>query len=175
MSDFWHILFIFLHLLGVAVFLGPQVFLAFAWVPASRGIEDMPTRIKTMRTVTRRFAWIGGAALVVIVIAGSYLIANWREYWGLDNEVDFTDYRGGIVFIVKMTLFVVMLAVVALHTFIIGPRLIDAMERQAAADATVARLRRQSMTLSIAGLVLTLAIVLLGTMLATIGWSGRLA
>ena len=33
-ENFLHIFFIWLHILGVALFVGPQFFLAFAWVPA---------------------------------------------------------------------------------------------------------------------------------------------
>ena len=60
MDNTLHIIAVWTHILGIALFVGPQFFLAFAWVPASRGISDLPTRTRAMRTITRRFAWIGG-------------------------------------------------------------------------------------------------------------------
>lgn len=174
MDNTLHIIAIWTHVFGIALFVGPQFFLAFAWVPASRGIADMPTRVQAMRTVTRRFGYIAGIGLVLIVGAGSYLIADWRDYWGVGDEVAFTELRFGVIFIIKMNVFLVMLALVALHTFAIGPRLVDALDDEArgAGDAVRTRqLRTWSMVLSIAALVLTLAIMALGSTLSTGSYS----
>jgi uncharacterized membrane protein len=59
-DNFWHIFFIWMHILGVALLVGPQFFLALAWIPASREITDLRARVKAMRTITRRFGYIGG-------------------------------------------------------------------------------------------------------------------
>ena len=99
-ENFLHIFFIWLHILGVALFVGPQFFLAFAWVPASRTIDDMTTRIKAMRTITRRFGYVGGVGLALIVIAGSYLVGTWRSFYSQPDDVGFMDLRFGVVFIV---------------------------------------------------------------------------
>lgn len=175
MDNFLHIFFIWMHILGVALLVGPQFFLAYAWIPASRGIEDMPTRIKAMRTITRRFGYIGGAGLVLIVIAGSYLISDWRDYYGVPEDAGFTDLRFGVVFIIKMTLLLVMLAALAVHILILGPRQMDRMEAQAMGQdvsaADVKKARIQSMIFSILGLALALAIMVLGVMLNDVSWS----
>ena len=175
MDNFLHIFFIWMHILGVALLVGPQFFLAFAWVPASRGIEDMPTRIKAMRTITRRFGYIGGAGLVLIVIAGTYLISTWRDYYGVSGDTGFTDVRFGVVFIIKMTLLLVMLAALAIHIFILGPRQMDRMEAQArgehVSEDEIRKARMQSMFFSIAGLVLVLVIMVMGVMLNSVAWS----
>lgn len=175
MEQALHITFIFVHVLGVALFVGPQFFLAFAWVPASRGIEDLPTRVRAMRTITRRFLYLGGTGLVMAVVAGTYLISTWRDYHGIPEDESFTALRFGVVFIVKMTLFVVMLAAVGLHTFVVGPRLVDALDAQAGGedvpDRVLRRLRMRSMALSITGLVLVLAMMVMGVMLNTAQWS----
>lgn len=175
MEEALHIAAIWTHILGIALFVGPQFFLAFAWVPASRQIEDMPTRLRAMRTITRRFGYIGGVGLALILIAGTYLIATWRSYYTVDPNESFNDIRFGLVFSIKMTVLLVMLVVVGIHTFKIGPKLVDVMEAQAAgtavSDADVRRARRNSMILSITGLALTLVIMVMGTMLTTVQWS----
>ncbi len=175
MDEFLHIFAIWVHVLGIALWVGPQFFLAFAWVPASRQINDLPTRIAAMRTVTRRFAYIGGAGLVMIVAAGTYLIFDWRDYYGIPEEAEFTSLRFGLVFIIKMTLFLVMLAAVALHMFVLGPRQLEKLEDRARGlnvdEAELRSIRMQSMLLSITGLVLTLIIMVMGSMIGTASWS----
>jgi uncharacterized membrane protein len=174
-EDTLHIIFIWVHILGLVLFLGPQFFLAFAWVPTSRGITDMPTRIKAMRTVTRRFGWIGGIGLLLLLIGGGYLIGDWRKFYNVPDSTGFFDYYFGSIFVAKMIVLVVMLILLALHTFYTGPKLIDAMEGQAAgravSDLEVRRLRVQSMMLSISVLVLTLVIMVAGVMLNTTTFS----
>ena len=176
MEDTLHIIFIWIHILGLVLFLGPQFFLAFAWVPTSRGITDMPIRIKAMRTLTRRFLWIGGLGLVLLIVAGGYLIGDWRKYYNIPSDTSFSHYYFGSIFVAKMVVLLVMLVLLSLHTFRTGPRLIDAMEAQATGsktvtDADVRSLRMQSMFLSISVLVLTLVIMVGGVMLNTTTFS----
>lgn len=175
MDNFLHILFIWMHILGVALLVGPQFFIAYAWIPASRGIEDMPTRLKAMRVITRRFGYIGGLGIVLLVVAGSYLIADWRNYYGVPDDTGFTDLRFGVVFIIKMTLFLLMLAALAVHMFILGPKQLESLESQAKGEriteAEVRQVRIQSMIFSITGLALALAIMVMGVMLNSVGWS----
>lgn len=167
------ILMVWVHILGVALWVGPQFFLAFAWVPASRGIADLSTRVAAMRVITRRFGYIGGVGLGLILVAGTYLIATWRDYWGVGDEVGFLDLRYGWVFTVKMLLLAVMLVLVGFHMFVIGPRQIAILEEQAKRGAPdqerereLARLRRLSMMLSAITLLVTLAIMMLGVTLS---------
>jgi len=174
-DNFLHIAAIWIHIMGIALFVGPQFFLAFAWVPASRGIADMPTRIQAMRTITRRFGYIGGAGIVMIVVAGTYLISTWRDFYGYPDDAGFMDVRFGLVFTVKMALLVVMLLAVGLHMFSIGPKLVERLEAQANGEAVrdeeIRQLRMWSMALSIGGLLLTLVIMGMGVMLSTVEYS----
>ena len=176
MEDTLHIIFIWIHILGLVLFLGPQFFLAFAWVPTSRDITDMPIRIRAMRKITKRFAWIGGTGLVLLIVAGGYLIGDWRKYYNIPSDTNFFHYYFGSIFVAKMIVLLVMLVLLGLHTFRTGPRLIDAMEAQAngsktVTDADVRSLRMQSMFLSISVLVLTLVIMVGGVMLNTTTFS----
>jgi uncharacterized membrane protein len=166
MDHFLHITATWLHVLGIALFVGPQFFLAFAWVPASRRIADLPTRVEAMRTITRRFGYIGGLGLVLIIGSGIYQIMTWRDYYNIGDDLEFTSIRYGVIFIIKMTALIVMLILVGLHTFVVGPKQLSLMEEQAKGgdvlDDEVRSARKQSMMLSIAALVITLAIMVMG-------------
>ena len=175
MDQFLHIVAIWVHVFGIALWVGPQFFMAFAWIPASRQIDDLPTRVAAMRTITRRFAYIGGTGLALVIAAGTYLIIDWRDYYGVPEETEFTSLRFGLWFIIKMTVLLVMLAAVALHMFVLGPRQLAKLEDRARGENVdedeLRSIRMQSMFLSIAGLVLTLAIMVMGSMIGTAGWS----
>ena len=177
MDTFLHVGALWVHILGIAMFVGPQFFLAFAWIPTSKLIEDLPTRARAMRKITTRFGYLGGVGIVLIVIAGSYLIATWRDWHGEDIALDagFLDYRFGLIFVVKMSIFAVMLLIVGMHMVVVGPAQVEAFEELANGDASansrVLRLRRVSMALSITGLLLTLAIMAMGSMLSSTAFS----
>lgn len=174
MTDALRIAAIWSHILGIALFVGPQFFLAFAWVPASRQIGDMATRVQAMRTLTQRFAWIAAAGLGLLVAAGSYLIATWRTYYAIPDESGFLDRPYGVLFTVKMALFAALLVITAIHTFRVGPRLVDAIEAESRGQATAAALRRArtvSTAYSAGGLLLALAIMVLGAMMNTARYS----
>ena len=174
MENALHITAIWMHILGIALFVGPQFFLAYAWVPASRQITDLPERIQAMRTITRRFGYIGGVGLGLIFTAGLYLFANWRNYYA-QHDAGFFELRYGVIFVIKMCVLAVMLASLALHMFIVGPKLLERLEAQAngesVTEAELRRLRIRSMSLSIASLALTLAIMVMGAMLNTYKFS----
>lgn len=177
MQETLHAAAIWLHILGIALFVGPQFFLAFAWAPASRGIEDMQVRLKAMRTITRRFGYVGGAGLLCILVAGLYLVLSWKSYYAIAGDVGFYDVRFGWVFTIKMVILATMLSVLAVHTFIVGPRLMDRLEAQAngenVTEEEIHAVRMRSMSLSIAGLALTLVIMVMGAMLNTYRFSLR--
>ena len=128
-----------------------------------------------MRTLTKRFGYLGGIGLAMIIIAGLYLIGSWRSYYGQPEDVGFNDLRFGVIFSIKMLLLLAMLTVTALHTFVVGPRQMVKMEAVAAGENVsaeeVRKVRMQSMMLSMSGLTLTLVIMVLGVMLTTANFS----
>lgn len=171
MDNFLHISSIWLHVLGVALWLGPQFFMAFAWVPASRRITDLPTRVQAMTTITRRFGYIGGIGLLLLLISGMYQISTWRDYYAMPDDVEFTSLWYGLLFVIKMNVLIVMLILAGLHVFVVGPRQLKLLERQAdgepVLDDEIRSARRMSMMLSIGALILTLALVALGIAMGT--------
>lgn len=75
MSDFWQAI-LYLHLIAMAFFLGGQLLLAIAVVPALRGDENR----EQLRAVARRFGWGSLVALGVLVATGAAM-ADHFELW----------------------------------------------------------------------------------------------
>ena len=75
--DVWTVI-RFLHILAVAVFVGGQLVLAVAVVPALRGRGDDAA----MRAIARRFGIAGAAALAVLIATGAAMaghLARWDD------------------------------------------------------------------------------------------------
>jgi uncharacterized membrane protein len=66
-----------LHLLAMAFFVGGQLFLAAAVVPAFRGSAERGP----LRSIARRFGWGSLAALVVLAATGAALASHFGD-WG---------------------------------------------------------------------------------------------
>jgi len=114
-----------------------------------------------MRVLTRRFAYLAWGALAVLVITG---IGNVYEQ---DESRDFLFHHNwGVIFQVKMTLVILTALLTALHSFIIGPRMLAAQE--ANTDETqIASMRRISIIVSAVNGLLALAILFCAALLAS--------
>ena len=66
-----------LHLLAMAFFVGGQMMLAFAVVPALRGAPDR----EALRSVARRFGWGTLAAIAVLLVTGAAMASHF-DRWG---------------------------------------------------------------------------------------------
>ena len=150
-----------LHILAATIWVGPQVFLFVAAVPAIRTVEDLQVRTRIMRVLTTRFGWLAWGAMLVLVTTG---IANLYEH-ALSVEELF-ELNFGIIFQVKMTLVIATVALTALHTFVIGPRLLS-LQESAADEVQVASARRVSIIVSSVNLLLALGIIFCAALLGT--------
>ena len=150
-----------IHIVAATIWVGPQVFMMVAAVPAVRTIEDMQVRTKVMRVIATRFNYLAWGALTVLVITG---IANLYEH---DLDVDqLFDLNFGVIFQVKMTLVIAAVILTALHSFVLGPRVLD-MQESVADEADIAPVRRWSIIVSSANGLIALAIVFCGALLSS--------
>lgn len=67
---------LFLHLVGVSVWLGGQLLLVVGVVPALRGM-DPEARRELVVLVGRRFGQVSGPALVLILVTGIWMAATY--------------------------------------------------------------------------------------------------
>lgn len=166
--DFFDVLVLWIHILGAAVFVGPQVFLVLVAVPALRGISDAEVRQQVIRRVTRGFGAVGGAALGVLILTGLWNLQNANDLHKPDAK------RYFIALQIKLTLVVVVVALTVLHGAFLGRRL-QALQESNAPEAEIAKMRQWSMITSIANLVASIAILLCAAVLASLwGQSGPL-
>ncbi len=166
---------IWLHVIGVAVWLGGQIITAAAVIPTLRAAGDREFWLSALEGFTRRFGRIGIAAMVIIVVTGGAMIDP-----RLDQAENFGasiyDARWGIIFVTKMGLWAAMIAVIGLHQFVFGPRQLE-LARQAAAagaagdSAELVRVRRLTIMLSVVGLLLTLLVAGAGAFLGNHNFS----
>jgi uncharacterized membrane protein len=153
------------HIVAVTVWVGPQVFLFAVTMPALRTIEDPHLRLRVVRIVARRFGWLAWAAMAVIVLSG---ISNLYDRI-LDDKLDVFnfDLRYAWIFVAKMALVGLTVGLTAVHSFLIGPRLIRLQEAATSGDPSqAAALRRASALVSALGLLGSLGAIFAATLLA---------
>jgi putative copper export protein len=153
-----HSLIMWIHLLAATIWVGPQVFLFVAGVPAIRSIEPAAARLRALEIMTKRYSYLAGGALALLVLTG---LAN-ADY-RLRLIADPFALRYGWLLLGKVALVGLVIVLTAWHSFSLGPRLLalqriaaqgsPALERQAYA------LRRQSIVVS--ALILSMSIVIL--------------
>ncbi len=151
-----------IHIVAVTIWLGPQFFMFLVTAPAVRLIEDAQVRLRVMRLVTTRFNHLAWIAMAVIVLSG---ISNLSQRANDFDHVFDTDYRYFQIFSAKMVLLGLAVLFTALHTKVIGPRLLQMQEEMVSDNAEVGRLRRSSITLSSLGLLATVAVVFAAALL----------
>jgi copper resistance protein D len=154
-----------LHILAVAVWVGPQFFLFIAALPAIRTIEDRQTRARVMRIIVTRFGWLAWAAMLVIVLSG---ISNLFQV-GADTPLSWAtanDFRYGRIFAEKMVFVGIAVGLTAVHTFVVGPRQLALAEQIEADPAETRRLRRISIVISSIAMLASVLAIFMGALLA---------
>lgn len=154
-----------LHIVAATVWVGPQFFVFIALVPALGTIEDERARLRFLRVMTTRFGWLSWAALVILVLSG---ISNLFDKTGESNVIFDADFRYLWVFATKMALVGISVALTAVHSFRIGPRLLRLQEEAVttANPVEVAGLRSTSVAISGVNLVASLAVLFAAALLA---------
>jgi uncharacterized membrane protein len=152
---------------GAAVWAGGLVFLGLA-VGAARGTLGEAERIRFFGAIGRRFAVVGGIALLVLIATGADMASD-RDVWG-----DLTDTTYGKTLLAKLILVGLVIVLTVVHSAIQGPALSRLRERavERPDDAELQREIRSKARLAgaVSGLNLlaTLAILVLAARLVTL-------
>jgi uncharacterized membrane protein len=154
---------LWIHILAAVAFIGPQIFLVVAAMPALRTIADVKVRAQAARVMTMRFGILGGAALVVLLVTGMINYAHASD----EKSLDFKRYF--IAMQIKLTLVALVVLMTILHGAVFGRRL-QQLQETGASEAEIAATRRWSMLLSMATLAASIAILLFAALLGS-EWS----
>lgn len=152
-----------LHLTAAAVWAGSQLFLILVAGPALRVIEDSETSLRVLRVLVGRYNVVGWVSLLVLVLTGLQ-----RTYSMLPTLGPLSGtFYGGVLFI-KIGMVAAILLLTLVHSTIIGPRLLALMSTStAASDPSYRRLRRISLAVSSATLLLSLGVLAAVALLRT--------
>jgi copper resistance protein D len=162
MAAMYDAIILWIHILAAVAFIGPQLFLVAAVVPAMQTIEDVKVRARATRVMSMRFGILGGGALVVLLITGML------NYIHEKDSID-TFQRYFITLQIKLTMVALVVILTILHGAVFGRRLQQLNETNADA-AEIAKARRLSMFASIATMVLSIAILFCAALLGS-EWS----
>ncbi len=162
---------VWLHIVAATVWVGPQFFMFIVMAPAVRAIANRETRLRVLRLVTTRFAWLAWSAMVILVLTGISNVFD-HEDESIISVLNF-DWRYSWIFFTKMALVGLMIALTALHSFVVGPRQMALAEQEEEDSEEVARLRRSGIILSAVSLVAALAAIFAAALLADESFSLR--
>jgi uncharacterized membrane protein len=154
---------LWLHILGATIWVGSQVMMFLVVVPAIRSGADARSRFAILKSVTARFGYLGFGALALLVATG---IENIDRY----APSDMFEFRYGYILAVKVIMLVLVLILTAVHTFVVGPRLLNlmALEIEGANPADGGQRgpwRSRSIAISATTLLLSIAIVFCAALL----------
>lgn len=140
------------HILSAAVWVGGTVFLVAVAVPFARTFPPQ-RRTEVAAAIGRRFRPVAWTALAGLVASGLYTM----QRFGLFSGTRLTAPGYGTMLLVKLAFVVVLIALSALHDFVLGPR---------AEVAHNGGRRGLLLTLARINGVLTLVIPVIGVLLA---------
>jgi putative copper export protein len=155
-----------LHLIAAAIWAGGLVFLGLSVGAARRTLGDAE-RIAFFRAIGRRFAVVGGIALLVLIATGSDMVSD-RDAWDTLGEGTY----GGTL-LAKLILVGIVIVLTVFHSAVQGPAISRLRERAAATPgdaALAAEIRRKAAfagVVSLLNLVATVAILVLAARLVT--------
>ena len=140
-----------LHLTAAAVWVGSQLFLGLVVAPSLRALPNQADRVALLTAVTRRYGYLGWVSLAVIALTGLDRVR--RTFPSLDLLFGDGAYSHAIA--AKLALGAAIMLLTAVHTWVVGPRLLRAITNGQDARSQ----RRTSLVLSTATLLASLAVL----------------
>ena len=156
---------VFLHILSAMGWVGGMLFLALVVVPVGRRLPP-GERAALLHAVGQRFRAVGWTFVTILVITGIINVSYRGVAWGSFFSAEFYATTFGRLLTLKLLVVAAMVALTALHDFVVGPATTRALARECPAAAPdLGRLRRRGAWLARTSLLLALVIVALAVML----------
>jgi len=154
-----------IHVVAAAILVGPQVLMFYAVTPATWLIGEERLKRDVVKVVASRFAKLAIGSLVILLVTGLY------QYYSIVPEAiqeDIFAYRFGEIFVLKMTLVTVLLALIVVHGAVLARRIGRMSDEVIAGRGDTGALesaRMQTLLFSGIMVIVSLAILMLGAVL----------
>lgn len=154
---------VFLHIISAMGWVGGMLFLALVVVPVARRLPAAE-RADLLHAAGQRFRVVGWTFVAILIVTG-LINAGYRGMtWGDLVTGAIFETTFGQILMIKVAVVAVMIALTALHDFVVGPAMTRALAQGATAP-DAGRLRRRGSWLARVSLLLALVIVALAVML----------
>lgn len=154
---------VYLHILGAMVWVGGMLFLSLVAVPVARRLPP-PERARLLDAIGRRFRVVGWSCVALLIATGIVNSYYRGVTWGDFASGAILDTTFGRLYCLKLASVAAMLAITALHDFVIGPRSTRALA-ETAAERQLTPNRRTMRWLAVLALLLALLVVAMASML----------
>lgn len=168
MSDTVRFIFVVLHIFAAIVWVGGAMFLALVLVPVSRGVQPPVAGRQFLRLAATRFRGVAWVLLATLVVTGIIVMEGRDIGFSRWDDPGFFATETGRTLLIKMALVLVLLALSAIHDYVLGPRVTALMDAAAPGQPPgmqAVRLRKRLIMLARLNMLVALAIVVLGIML----------
>ncbi len=152
-----------IHVLAALLWLGGMFFLAAVGAPVLRRVEPPSLRAELFRKLGVQFRRVGWISILVLLVTGT-LNLHFRGLLSFDvlSSASFWRTSYGVALAWKLLAVTAMLAVQAIHDFIVGP----AASRLEPGGADMLRARRQAALLARLSAILGIIVVIAAVRLA---------
>ena len=114
--NFFDPLVVWIHLVFSSIWVGGSIFLGLVLAPLlKKTMPDLNKRISFMVIVGRRFNYLGGSSLLILVITGIY---NARSFIGQPSLLFESTY--GYILLVKIILVCILFIIYIIHVLILN-------------------------------------------------------
>jgi putative copper export protein len=151
------------HVLSAMLWLGGMLFLGLVGAPVLRAVEPAELRQRLFSDLGRRFRTVGWVAIALLIITGiGNLHFRGLQWSGVLGASEFWRTTYGVALAVKLAGVTAMIAISAVHDFIIGPRAVTARPGSSEAQG----LRRQAALIARINAIVALLVVIAAVRLA---------
>lgn len=154
---------VWLHIVAVAIWLGGMLFLVLVVVPWLRA-GGRANAVVLLRETGRRFRNVGWACFAVFLITGAFNLSMRGVRLADFVTTEWVASSFGRIVLLKVALFAVIVALSALHDFVVGPKATQALQIDPQSSAAQS-LRRRASLLGRLNVVLALIAVFVGVMI----------
>lgn len=160
----FYLISVWLHIMAAVIWIGGTIFLALVLIPAIRRPEFGSIALELILWTVLRFRLVGWFCFLVFIVTGTANLIFRGVTWSDVFNPLFWRGSFGSVLTVKLVIVAIILAISAVHDFVVGPRATAAWQQDAKSKET-ARLRKQAVQIARINLFLALIAIALGTML----------